>query len=66
MIDYKEFAAMFCGDGTTQANQSQRSYRPSTTSKQAPVRGSEIDPLALVKLFRDKIKSRGARGIIGL
>lgn len=28
MIDYKEFAAMFCGDGATksQAAQSQRSY----------------------------------------
>jgi Ca2+-binding EF-hand superfamily protein len=25
-----------------------------------------VDPASLVKLFRDKIKSRGARGIIGL
>ena len=66
-IDYKEFAAMFLGDGTqrSQAVQSQRSYT-SQSSRQAPVRGHKIDALELVKLFRDKIKSRGARGIIGL
>ena len=29
-------------------------------------RGNAPDPVALVKLFRDKIKARGARGIIGL
>lgn len=68
-MDYKEFASMFLGNGTSRpqsAAQSQRSYQPSSSSRQAPTRGSQPDPVELVKLFRDKIRSRGARGIIGL
>jgi calcyphosin len=30
------------------------------------VQSSQVDGVALVKLFRDKIKARGSRGIIGL
>jgi calcyphosin len=38
-------------------------YRPQT----APIRSSQNpDPNELIKLFRDKIRSRGIRGIIGL
>jgi hypothetical protein len=38
-------------------------YRPQT----APLRSSQNpDPNELIKLFRDKIRSRGIRGIIGL
>jgi hypothetical protein len=45
---------------------SQRSYQQSSGSRQAPTKGNTVDAVELVKLFRDKIKSRGARGIIGL
>lgn len=60
---------MFFGNENTRgsAAQSQRSYQaPSQSNRQAVVRGNEPDPIALVRLFRDKIKARGARGIIGL
>lgn len=43
--------------------ESQLPYRPQT----APIRSSQNpDPNELIKLFRDKIRSRGIRGIIGL
>lgn len=42
-----------------------RSYG-GASSKQAPLRNAQPDGTELVKLFRDKIKARGARGIIGL
>lgn len=62
---------MFFGDGTQKSSgaQSVRSYQaPLTSGKSgAPTKNAATpDPIELVKLFRDKIKSRGARGIIGL
>jgi len=59
-LDYKEFSAVFFGN-TTQKSEVSHQYKPNQ-QQQAP----QYDAAQLVKLFRDKIKSRGARGIIGL
>ncbi len=57
---------MFFGNPNASVNGSQRSYAPSSSSKQAPIKSNGPDAAELVRLFRDKIKARGARGIIGL
>lgn len=56
-MDYKEFSNAFCG-GKRPAQQQRR-------EPDAPKPVSE-DPSALMRLFRDKIKARGARGMVGL
>ena len=56
---------MFFGNAPSD-QQSQRSKAYSQSSKNQPIKSSQPDPMELIKLFRDKIKARGARGIIGL
>ena len=55
-IDYKEFAAAFCGK------------EPPSSRPQPPPQkvAPQDDPRELLRLFRDKVKARGARGITGL
>jgi Ca2+-binding EF-hand superfamily protein len=63
-LDYKEFASVFCGNEKPSPSEAGSSYK--AYSIKSPTKGDGIDPASLVKLFRDKIKSRGTRGIIGL
>lgn len=57
MLDYKEFAARLCG----------HEPKPEYSSPKKVVEKSpEEDPHAMMELFRDKLKARGARGMIGL
>ncbi len=56
ILDYKEFAAAFCGKEPP-------SSRPPV--QQQPV-APQDDPREMLRLFRDKVKARGARGIVGL
>jgi Ca2+-binding EF-hand superfamily protein len=57
MLEYKEFAARLCG--TTKVT-------PKYPSPQKGPSSAEEDPNAMMDLFRDKLKARGARGMIGL
>ena len=70
-IDYKEFSTILQnGDGgqsqtpaqATREFRQQQAAVESKGSRQSRVVGAD----ALTKLFRDKIKARGARGIVGI
>ena len=70
-IDYKEFAAMLSNGGGAQAQtpaQATREYRQQRVAVES--RGTrqnrDVGTDALIRLFRDKIKARGARGIVGI
>jgi len=61
-ISYKEFTAGVFGN--TQQNSSGGGYRPSTAQSGS---GSDIrDPESLAEALKNKLASRGARGMIGL
>jgi len=57
-VDYKEFAARLCGNEP----KPQQYAHPSQIHEKSP----EEDPYAMMELFKDKLKARGARGMIGL
>lgn len=55
-VDYKEFAARLTGAEPKPTASPTKSYQKSP----------EEDPYAMMELFRDKLKARGARGMVGL
>ena len=71
-IDYREFSTILHDDGTRQTPaQAVREYRQQQARGAAAETGGarqnrDVDANALIRLFRDKIKARGARGIVGL
>lgn len=68
-IDYKEFSAILVEGGRTNEDVERDALRDATRvkSKQAPQRDDDIvSPQQLVTLFREKLKARGARGIVGI
>ena len=72
-LDYKEFANIFIEGGKTEADSRQsageqtRAYRMSKNMQESRQADSDgVNPEQLVKLFRDKLKGRGARGIVGI
>lgn len=67
-IDYKEFTGIFV-DGAKTGNeirdeQVRDAMKP--VAKERPKVEEMVTPEQLVTLFRDKMKARGARGIIGI
>ncbi len=65
-MDYKEFSNMFFGQAAGEASY-QDPYLKEKARREAlaaAVRGD--NPQSLLNLFRDKLKGRGARGMIGL
>ena len=70
-IDYKEFSAILqSGDGAQQQTpaQAMREYRQQQAAVESggARQSRDVGPQALITLFRDKIKARGARGIVGI
>jgi len=55
-LDYKELSVRLTG------NEPKASSSPKKVVEKSP----EEDPHAMMELFRDKLKARGARGMIGL
>ena len=73
-IDYREFSTILHDDGTRQTpaqavrqyKQQQQQARGAAAETGGARQNREVDANALIRLFRDKIKARGARGIVGL
>ena len=63
-ISYKEFSAGVFSTGQANTTSSGGGYRPSTAQSGS---GSDIrDPESLAEALKNKLASRGARGMIGL
>ena len=72
-MDYKEFSSMFLAGGPDgvdmpeQVKESADPYIQEKARREAATAKSRGDnPTALLALFKDKLKARGARGMIGL
>ena len=66
-MDYKEFSTMFFQDGVQASPASVDPYIQEKARQMAASRAAQRDaPEALLSLFRDKLKARGAKGLIGL
>ena len=67
-MDYKEFSSMFLEGKQPQVQQEQQDpYLQEKARREAKSAASRSDnPEALLALFKDKLKARGARGMIGL
>lgn len=74
-LDYKEFSSAFTGGDNKQSMYSnpagsEKMADPYVREKMrrdaASSQASKSEPLALLNLFRDKLRARGARGIVGL
>ena len=67
-IDYKEFTGILVDGGKTTEEFDAEIARNSMRPKQAASKKDEdmVSPQQLVTLFRDKIKARGARGMVGI
>ena len=71
IIDFKEFTEIFIRGGSTDGNvkpaEATRQYRQMASQVESRQPDPQVaDAKHLVKIFRDKIKARGARGIVGL
>ena len=72
-IDYKEFSNILT-TGNSQLEQppaqATREYRKQQTQGAVETGGArqsrQVNSDSLIKLFRDKIKARGARGMVGI
>ena len=64
-LDYKEFSQILFHKGPAQTGPQKVAIQPSP-AKQMNSAAAKNDVNALLQAFRDKIKQRGARGIIGL
>ena len=63
-ISYKEFSAGVFNTGQANTSSSGGGYRPATAQSGS---GSDIrDPESLAEALKNKLASRGARGMIGL
>jgi len=66
-MDYKEFSNVFCGQEQAADTTQQDPYLREKARREAlaaTIRGD--NPESLLHLFKDKLKARGARGMIGL
>ena len=66
-MDYKEFSAVFFSNEMQKSSQSNDPYIQEKQRQMAASQAASKDaPEALLSLFRDKLKGRGAKGLIGL
>lgn len=66
-IDYKEFIAMFqAGSSSAVQEPARMSVKPAQAAHQKVDNSGPSELDRVIGLFRDKVKMRGARGIIGL
>ena len=66
-MDYKEFTTLFFQDEVQSSPASVDPYIQEKARQMAASRAAQRDaPEALLSLFRDKLKARGAKGLIGL
>ena len=67
-IDYKEFSAILIDEGNKdQEPQQQRRSKPLQAQVESlPKQVDSVDARKLVGIFRERIKGRGARGMMGI